>query len=241
MSKRISNNSIDMILADLPYEVTQASWDSLIPLEPLWKQYKRIAEDDTAIVLTASQPFTTKLINSNPNWFKYEWMWRKNNGTGFAFSEYQPMRYHEEILVFYKTPPTYRPQDKTRFSELSKQRHQYTKKERGSGKSEYLDMSRNERTIKYDSETKDPESILFFKIVDPTHRVHSAQKPVDLFKYLIKTYTNKGDVVLDNVIGSGTTAVAAKGLDRKYIGFEQDEEYYEIAQNRVSEVQKELI
>ena len=233
MPELIPDNSIDMILADLPYGTTRCEWDSVIPLEPLWKEYKRIARENTPILLTASQPFTSKLVMSNIEWFKYEWIWVKNRGSNFGAVKYQPMKEHENILVF--------GQGKTKYDPIKEDR-------KGSGK------ERVQYEVNYNTETevygdyenmtanlpdkRYPSSVQKF---NTEVGIHPTQKPVDLFKYLIKTYTNEGDIVLDNVIGSGTTAVACKALDRKYIGFEKNEEYYEIAQKRVSEVQKELL
>ena len=242
MADRILDDSIDMILADLPYNTTACDWDSMIPLEPLWKQYERIVKDDTAIVLTASQPFTTKLISSNMDWFKYEWIWKKNRPTGMATANYQPMRNHEEVLVFCKTSTKYNPMKEVRdvkdkYKDLKEgnftRSGNYGNEVQGIGESEKSEYGakRNPTTVKkFDSVSN-----------HGNNRKHPTQKPVALFKYLIKTYTDEDDIILDNVIGSGTTAVAAKTLDRKYIGFESNKEYYEIAQKRVSEVQKELI
>ena len=241
MSERIPDSSVDMILADLPYGTTNCKWDSVIPLEPLWEQYKRIIKDDTAIVLTASQPFTTRLIQSNTDWFKYEWIWVKNRPTGMASAKYQPMRNHEEILVFCKTSTKYNPIKEERDLK-DKSEHlksgEYTRKGYGS---EVYDMD-NSKNKKLDGK-RNPTTVKKFDVVSNhgDNRKHSSQKPVDLFKYLIATYTNKDDIVLDNVIGSGTTAVAAKALDRDFIGFEKNEEYVEIARDRIKEVQKELI
>ena len=239
MSERISDNSIDMILADLPYGTTACKWDSVISLEPLWEQYKRIVKDDTAIVLTASQPFTTKLIASNVDWFKYYWIWVKPNGTDPFLAKKRPLNNIEEICVFYKNQPTYNPQMKKaeRYQRTSNNKEMgHTKAKRG-------------KDYKYDSDMRYPTRTLEFK---SPHQIgsnkerenksnHPTKKPVALFEYLIKTYTDTDDIVLDNVIGSGTTSVACKALDRKYIGFEQNDEYYKVAQERVSEVQKELI
>lgn len=232
MPEKIPDNSIDMILADLPYGTTACKWDSIIPLEPLWEQYKRIVKDDTAIVLTASQPFTTKLISSNMDWFKYEWIWIKSKASNFQNARKMPMKRHENICVFYKKPPTYNQELKELDEPIKNSREN-----KGANLGHCVDKGDY-----YQTETGFNTSDIYFKSVGNNESTkHPTQKPISLFKFLIKTYTNEGDVVLDNVIGSGTTAVAAKALGREYIGFEKNEEYYQIAQERVSEVQQELL
>lgn len=221
------DKSIDMILCDLPYGVTDCRWDSIIPFDLLWKQYKRIIKDNGAIVLTACQPFTTKLISSQPKLFRYCWYWIKNMVTGFAFSKFQPLRCVEDICVFYKHAPTYNPQgiivhDKPIISRGRKQ---------GNKECVYRTGSLHKDTVTY--VTNYPRQILNI----PCERgLHPTQKPVRLFEYLIKTYTNVGELVLDNCMGSGTTAVACINTGRKYTGFEWDEEYYEIIQNRLDKL-----
>ena len=237
MEKRIPDNSIDMVLADLPYGTTACDWDSIIPLEPLWEQYKRIGKDDTPYVFTASQPFATKLINSNADWFKYEWIWQKNTTSGFALAEKRPMRNHENILVFYKNQPCYNPIKEDRdLSESSKERMNYDfNSTEGENK---LQGGINKVVSSHNDNDKSfPKTVQKINNIvnsDPD-RKHPTQKPVPLFEYLIKTYTNRGDVVLDNVMGSGTTGVACLKTDRKFIGFEQDEDYYHTAIKRVGE------
>ena len=235
MADRISDNSIDMILADLPYGTTACKWDSIISLEPLWEQYKRIVKDDTAIVLTAGQPFTTKLISSNMDWFQYCWYWEKERLTNIHQVKNRAGKIIEEVVVFYNSQPTYNPQ----MQNYNGPKRTNSVKNGTLGK---LTDNQEKSVEEYEDDgTRYPTQIIKFKRDILTNNLHPTQKPVDLFKYLIKTYTNKNDIVLDNVIGSGTTAVAAKSLSRKYIGFEKNKEYYEIAQKRVSEVQKELI
>lgn len=234
MSERIPENSIDMILADLPYGTTACKWDSIIPLEPLWEQYKRVVKDDTAVVLTASQPFTTKLISSNMGWFKYELIWIKDKPGNFMLARKQPLKYHENILVFYNKQPTYNPQMERRLEKNKRNNKPRTNTSNIQDAEWFCEDSRGNSNYIF------PKSYQKFN-KERNKEKHPTQKPVDLFKYLIKTYTNEGDIVLDNVIGSGTTAVACKALNRKYIGFEKDKEYYEIAKKRVSEVQRELI
>lgn len=228
----IPNKSVQLILADLPYGTTACKWDSIIPFDKLWKEYERIITDNGAIVLTASQPFTSALVMSNPKLFKYEWIWRKNTGTGFATAKYQPLRYHESILVFSKGKTNYNPIPTERFSEASKK--MCKKPVRGGGKKTSSHISMEIVKVQYDSETKNPESVLEFKSVPNAggHKLHPTQKPIELFEYLIKTYSNETDMVLDNTMGSGTTCLAAKELNRKFIGIEKDANYYEIACRR---------
>ena len=206
------DKSIDMILCDLPYGVTDCRWDSIIPFDLLWKQYKRIIKDNGAIVLTACQPFTTKLISSQPKLFRYCWYWIKNMVTGFAFSKFQPLRCVEDICVFYKHAPTYNPQGIIVHDKPIINRG---KKDKGKGSSVYHFDTLKKDTVTY--VTNYPRQILNI----PCERgLHPTQKPVKLFEYLIKTYTNPNELVLDNCMGSGTTAVACINTGRNYTGFE---------------------
>lgn len=220
----IPDKSIDLILCDLPYAVTDCKWDTVIPYDLLWEQYHRIIKEKGAIVLTAIQPFTTKLIMSNMRQFRYCWYWKKNAPTGFAFAKYQPMRIIEDILVFYKKAPKYNPQGLKKIEPKVKLR-------RNSGKDCIYKSSTlsKEHIVEYSNY---PKNILEFK---KDRGLHPTQKPVALFEYLIKTYTDKGDTVLDNCIGSGTTAIACINTERKFIGFEKDKEYFRIATNRIRE------
>lgn len=217
--QRIADKSIDMILCDLPYGTTANSWDSIIPFNELWNQYERIIKDNGAIVLTASQPFTTEVIASNKKLFRYELIWEKDNATGFLAAHIKPMKIHENILVFYKNTPRYNPQMRDGFAAY--------KAKNGMGSTNY----RQQREVVSESDGKRfPISILKFK--RDKDKIHPTQKPVALFEYLIKTFTEKGDVVLDNCIGSGTTAIACLNTERKYIGFEKNKEYFEMAETR---------
>ena len=227
MEERIDDNSIDMILADLPYGTTACSWDSIIPLEPLWEQYKRIIKENGVIVLTASQPFTTKLISSNMDWFKYCWYWNKKIPSGMAFAKYQPMRQIEEVIIFAKGKTKYNPQMIKRDRPIKS----------GGNKSSNSMPGANNKQYKKTYNFKNPINILKYQKVREGSQ-HPTQKPVALFEYLIKTYTNEGEVVLDNVIGSGTTAVACLRTNRKFIGFEQKEKYYNIALKRIGKFDK---
>ena len=222
LMKDIPDGSVDMILADLPYGITACKWDTIIPFEPLWEQYKRIIKKNGAIVLTASQPFTSALVMSNPKMFKYEWIWDKKIPSGMSYARYQPMRQHENIVVFCKGRTVYNPQKTLR-----------DKPAKGGG------MSKGETTnnqnliaLKKTYYYKNPTTIL---VEDKVRRgsLHPTQKPVALFEYLIKTYTNEGDLVLDNVAGSGTTGVACQNLNRNFILMEKEPEYVEIIKKRL--------
>jgi len=222
--KYIDDKSIDMILCDLPYGTTKCKWDIVIPFEPLWEQYERIIKDNGAIVLFGSQPFTSALVMSNLKLFKYEWIWQKTLATNFMLVKKQPAKKHENILVFYKKQPTYNPQ-----MEIGKP---YKDKPR----KRTVGIHGNAETIKKainNEGTRYPSSVQLFSNGN-NGNVHPTQKPVELCEYLIKTYTNENELVLDNCIGSGTTAIACINTNRNYIGFELDKEYYEIAKNRIN-------
>lgn len=220
---------VDMILCDLPYGTTACKWDTVIPFEPLWEQYKRLIKPNGAIVLTASQPFTSALVMSNVQMFKYEWVWDKNRGSNFATTKYMPMKEHENILVFADGKTLYNPQYEKR-SEGGKSRAAYQINPSNTGKREaYSGMLANE-TRNIDPDYRVPRSIQKF---NTEVGLHPTQKPVALFEYLIKTYTNEGDTVLDNCMGSGTTAVACENLNRKWIGIEREEKYCEIIKERL--------
>ena len=220
----LPDSSIDMVLTDLPYGTTACKWDAVIPFEPLWKQFKRICKPNVAIVLTASQPFTTLLIYSNHSDFKYCWVWDKKIPSGMSYARFQPMRRHEDIVVFSNGG------GKTPYYPILEKREKPIK---GGG------MTKGETTnnqglvaLKKTYDTKQPTSILVF---DKVRRgsVHPTQKPVALMEYLINTYTKPGAVVLDCCMGSGTTGVAAINTGRDFIGIERDPNYYEIAQQRI--------
>ena len=221
----IEDNSIDMILADLPYGTTQCSWDSIIDLDKLWQQYERVIKDDGAIVLTASQPFTTELINSNKELFKYCWYWDKQIPSGMSYCRYQPMRQIEEVVVFGKNKTKYNPQMIKRDKSIKQGGNKYSETAPIQARKE---NKNHKKTYKY----KNPITLISFQKIRQGS-VHPTQKPVELFEYLIKTYTNEDDVVLDNVSGSGTTAVACKNTNRKYICIEQDKEYYQKSLERI--------
>ena len=224
--KLIDDKSINMILTDLPYQITTNNkWDVIIPFEPLWEQYNRIVKDNGVIVLTAVQPFTSKLIMSNEKMFKYSLVWEKTTSTGFLNAKKMPLRIHEDILVFYKKLPTYNPQ----MSEGHAPVHSYTKHT-----SDGNNYNKTKMGISGGGSTKRyPTSILRFSTDKQKENLHPTQKPVKLFEYLIKTYTNKNDLILDSCIGSGTTAIACINTNRNYIGFELNVEYFTIAKTRI--------
>ena len=224
--KLIPDKSIDMILCDLPYGTTACKWDSIIPLDKLWEQYKRIIKPNGAIVLTACQPFTTKLINSNIEMFKYCWIWQKPQGVDPFMAKKRPLNNYEDICVFYYKQPKYEPQ----YTEGKPYKVERDKKPR---KYEITNTIMKPTTTVNEGK-RYPTRIIKF---NQERGYHPTQKPVALFKYLIKTYTNEGDIILDNCIGSGTTAVAAILTNRKWIGFEIETKYVEIANKRLEKIE----
>ena len=233
--KGIKSKSVDMILCDLPYGTTACKWDTIIPFEPLWEQYERVIKNNGAIVLTASQPFTTALIQSNIRNFKHMWYWNKETGGAFAVAKYRPLSIVEDICVFTKSgervnyypimedakPENVRPANK------------------GSSVSEAIPVASGVARSRegYDVKKRYPRNVLTYngrsRELNSLNRVHPTQKPVALFEYLIKTYSNEGETVLDNCMGSGSTGVAAINLNRNFIGYELDDEYFEIAKERI--------
>jgi site-specific DNA-methyltransferase (adenine-specific) len=221
--KDIANNSVDMVLADPPYGTTACKWDSIIPLEPMWEQLKRIIKPNGAIVMTASQPFTTTLISSNMKMFKYCWVWEKQKVTGFYNARRMPLKSVEDICVFGVGKLTYNPQGLTACNIKNSRRNKAVGGVYGAvSDADY-----------FTKEGNFPRQVL--KIAHITHKqIHPTQKPVALMEYLIKTYTNEGETVLDFTMGSGTTGVAAKNLNRSFIGIELDETYFNIAKDRIN-------
>lgn len=235
--KNISSGSVDMILCDLPYGTTACKWDTVIPFEPLWAEYKRVIKLNGAIVLFGSQPFTTKLISSNFEDFKYQWVWEKSKGSNFTHAKNMPIKLHEDICVFSqgkighliqlkeKRMP-YNPQDLIKVDKKWSRPKKYDSEHGLDRPSHSLD-----RVIEFENY---PRSILKFTNSDNRERgQHPTQKPVALCEYLIKTYTSEGECVLDNTMGSGTTGVACKNLNRNFIGIEKDETYFNIAKQRI--------
>ena len=230
--KEIESGSVDMVLTDPPYGTTACKWDSIIPLEPMWEQLKRIIKPNGAIVMTASQPFTSVLIASNMKQFKYNWVWEKSKASNFLQASYMPLKAHEDIVIFCgKGKPTYNAQ--------MTDGKPYSGEKRAGKKGSNSDVVNNvpnpqKRKGSADGKRK-PRTVQYFKTAESEGKTnHPTQKPVDLMEYLIKTYTNEGETVLDFTMGSGTTGVACKNLNRKFIGIELDEEYFKIAQERIS-------
>ena len=222
--KDIPDKSVDLIITDLPYATTRNKWDTPIDLEKLWEQYERVMKDNTAVVLFSQQPFTTTLINSNPKMFRYEWIWQKDNATGHLNANRMPLKIHENVLVFYKKLPTYNPQKRAGFKTYTAIK--------GNDSSNY--GKQTETTTVNTDGTRYPIDIIEFK--RDKEKLHPTQKPVELCEYLIKTYSHEGGVVLDSTMGVGTTGVACVNTNRKFIGIELDENYFNIAKRRINDV-----
>ena len=227
----IPDASIDAIITDPPYGTTACKWDSVIPFEPMWKELNRIIKDNGAIIFTASQPFTSNLIMSNTKMFKHEWIWEKNRGSNFATLRYAPMKEHESVLVFCKTSPKYFPiMQQRKGAGLDRTKYKYnptnTGKREALGKLEMTHANHNGN-----NELRYPSSIQKF---NTEVGKHPTQKPVALLEYLIKTYTQENNTVLDFTMGSGTTGVACKNLNRNFIGIELDSKYFAIAESRIN-------
>lgn len=233
--KEIPSGSVDMILTDPPYGTTACKWDSIIPLETMWKQLKRIIKPNGTIVMTASQPFTSSLISSNYKMFKYNLVWEKSRASNFVHANYQPLKAHEDICVWSlggsaqgsKHPMTYNPQ--------CKEGKPYNK---GIGHSDNEHLSgglskKNTQVLENKTGERKPRSVIYFSSDCKDRGLHPTQKPVALMEYLIKTYTNENETVLDFTMGSGTTGVACVNNDRKFLGIEMDDGYFEIAKNRI--------
>ena len=252
LMRDIPDGSVDMILADLPYGTTNNTWDEVIPFDPLWEQYGRVIKDNGAIVLTASQPFTSKLVSSKIEWFKHEWIWEKQRASNFMRTNHEPLKYHENILVFSKgsldiNPQRYKVLEIDEIMNMSKKEIEGMMKSKDYdrfGKVDRRKTVRNpdenkkhlgseiKRVRNADDGFRNPKSVL--KINNKLHgNIHPTQKPVALFEYLVKTYTNKGETVLDNTMGSGTTGIVCKNLNRNFIGIELDENYFNMAKERI--------
>lgn len=218
-----------MIFTDLPYGTTKCKWDSVIPLETLWEHYCRIIKENGAIVLFAQTPFDKILGASNLKMLRYEWIWEKTQATGHLNAKKMPMKAHENLLVFYKKLPTYHPQ----MTEGHEPIHSYTKRISVQNNTElygYMgkEISGGGETVRY------PRSVLRFASDKQTSHMHPTQKPLALCEYVIRTYTDEGDLILDSCMGSGTTGLACKNLNRRFIGIEKEEKYFEIAKERIS-------
>jgi len=221
----LTDKSIDHILTDIPYGTTACKWDSIIPFEPMWKELKRIIKDNGCIALFGSEPFSSYLRTSNIKWFKYDWYWNKKQGTGFLNAKRQPLKNIEQVLIFYKKQPIYNPQ-------FTKGKP-YTIKQGGVSK---VYDNPDKEIITNNNGFRYPLTLLEFN--RDKSRIHPTQKPVALLEYLIKTYTNENDTVLDFTMGSGSTGVASKNLNRNFIGIEKDKDYFDIARTRINDQTK---
>ena len=223
---QIPTGSIDMIFCDLPFGTTRSDWDVIIPFEPLWLQYERVIKDNGAIVLFAKAPFDKMLWASNPKLFRYEWIWMKNKSTGHLNADHMPMQQHENILVFYKAPPIYNPQKTFGHKPMNYAKGNHKSTVYGKGVSVTNNAGATDRL---------PTSVLNFPVVnnDDPERVHPNQKPLDLCEYLIRTYTNEGETILDNCTGSASIPLAAINSDRNFIAMEKTKKYYWEAKNRL--------
>ena len=229
----IPDKSVQLILADLPYGTTGCKWDSIIPFEPLWEQYERIIKDDGAIVLFGSQPFTSALIMSNPKLFKYEWIWEKSKTSNYVHCKHQPLKAHENILVFSKYPSAQNSAKKNMVYNPQFTQGEPYNKGKVSNSNSVLTGGRKEKVeVKSLDGKRYPRSVQYFRTAECEKQIHPTQKPIELLKYLVATYSYSGEMVLDNVMGSGTCPLAAKELNRKFIGIEKEANYYEIACRR---------
>lgn len=226
----IPNKSIDLILCDLPYGVTNCSWDSIIPFTLLWEQYKRVSKNGCPIVLTATQPFTSALVMSNPSMFKHEWIWHKSKSGSAFTAKYRPMAKHESVIVFGKGRVTYNPQ--------MTHGEPYTRTRKPPKINNHrFGLGANGESTTVNKGSRYPDSVLYFQQKwRRQDQLHPTQKPVELIEYLINTYSNSGDVVLDNAMGSGTTGVACINTNRSFIGIEKDEEMFHIAKKRIANI-----
>ena len=225
--KEIDDGSVDAVIADPPYGTTACKWDSVIPLEPMWEQLKRVIKPNGAIVLFGSQPFTSVLVMSNLKWFKYCWVWDKNRPSGFQIAKHRPMMRHEDIIVFGDRSIRYNRQMEKRGKPV---------KGRVCSSSLSSPLKYNDGIVRVYDE-KNPQSILLFNKGSDGKYIHPTQKPVALMEYLIRTYTNEGETVLDFTMGSGTTGVACVKTGRNFIGIELDEKYFQIAEKRINETE----
>jgi len=251
--KRIADGAVDCIITDLPYGTTACAWDSVIPFEPLWEQFKRVTKPNAAIVLFGSEPFSSYLRLSNIKWYRYDLIWDKEKGTGFANANKMPMKSHENISVFYQHLPTYNPQMGSGEPYTRKGRVRKNGSRIFSARELTEEERRNPQNIKdktsiasvvslkrVSNGERYPLSVVYCSNANHFDVKHPTQKPVDLLRYLILTYSNEGDTILDATIGSGTTAVAALMEKRHFIGFETNKEYFDKACKRITDEQKQL-
>lgn len=231
LMKEIPDKSIDMTLCDLPYGTTACKWDAVIPFDPLWEQYNRVMKEDGAIVLFGSEPFSTLLRMSNMDWYKYDWVWDKVRGVGHLLSKKRPMICTENIMVFYKKQPVYNPQMRWREHPRQSMNNGTDEVWNGDGK----------RFVGEVLDKKYPINLLTFSKSNMEENAeHPTQKPVELLEYLIRTYTNIGDTVLDNCMGSGSTGIACIKTGRRFIGYELEEKYFKIAEKRLEEEKAQM-
>lgn len=222
----IPDGSVDMVLCDLPYGTTACKWDVVIPFEPLWQAYRRVCKPNAAIVLTASQPFTSMLVMSNPEWFRHEWVWIKNRGSNFANTVREPMKEHESVIVFAEKGWTYNKQMQERTGG-------------GADRVKYGVAFRSQSENYREFEGRGPQMLPEMRVPSSWQKfgcevgLHPTQKPVALMEYLIRTYTNAGNIVLDNTMGSGTTGVACVRANRCFLGIERDPHYFQVACERI--------
>ena len=222
--QKIEDDSVDLLLTDLPYGTTNCKWDSTLPLDSLWTEYNRVCKVNAAMIFTSAQPFTSALVMSNPKNFKYTWVWEKSKATGYLNAKKMPLRAHEDICVFYRKPPVYNPQ-----------MWQSTPYDKGTAhRPTDVYGKQVATTVKNDTGLRYPRSVQYFKTAESEGKsIHPTQKPISLMSYLIRTYTNPGGIVLDNAMGVGTTGIAAKSTDRSFIGIEIDEAYFLEAKKRI--------
>ena len=228
--QNIPDKSIDLILCDLPYSITSMKWDSLIPFDKLWEQYNRIIKPNGNIVLFSTGMFTINLICSNIKQFRYRLIWEKNVPTGMGSAKYRPMKYYEEICIFGNSKGIYNPIPKRREG-IGKACYNY---DHYCSTNNHINLSKQPK--RYDPDWVQPSDVLKFNVVPNRNgKLHPTQKPVELLEYLIKTYSNEGDIVLDNCMGSGSTGIACMNTNRDFIGIELDENYFNVAQKRITE------
>ena len=228
--KQIPDDSVDFICCDLPYGTTNCSWDSVIPFDKLWEQYNRIAKDKAAIALFGSEPFSSYLRMSNIKNYKYDWIWNKKSAANILIAKYQPLKICETISIFCKTSSNYYPILTQTGRDITREKPVEQKSDLISGikSGKFIKSSKNKKgTERY------PKNIIEISNADRNNSLHPTQKPVELLEYLVKTYTKEGDVVLDNCMGSGTTGVACRNLNRNFIGIELDKKYFEICKKRI--------
>jgi len=228
----IEDASVQLILCDLPYNVTGLKWDCLLNMQELWKHYERIIKPNGAIVLTAMQPFTTELIISNKKLFKYTWVWNKIKPGNFLTAKLKPMQNHEDIVVFSKANTANCNKNNMLYIPQLEKREKIRKYKKEADSDIYA--RKNTTSIEYTTDFKYPKSILEISNANQKNKLHPTQKPLELMEYLVKTYTNEGDMVLDNTMGSGTTNLACLKLNRKSIGIEKEKQYYDVAVRRLS-------